>query len=229
LHYAKIRTAIQEMRCERVTQRMRMKGGWEAGANGGLIQSSTRTTLTERRAVAIQKERITCRGRRLEQLRSAACKVALQCADARRTEECNALLLSFSGDTYLTARQVEVALFNRHNLCNAEPSAIEEFDECGVTQRERWRISRSGGLNEARHLFSTQHIGEATFTLWPCKRLKRILCHTPLPHPEAIERSERSKPLLHRGALCPIAKCCHIAAQVRSFWGAPINALSVTP
>jgi hypothetical protein len=47
LHYAQIRTAIQEMRCEGVTQRVRMKGGWEAGANGGLIESSTRTTLPE--------------------------------------------------------------------------------------------------------------------------------------------------------------------------------------
>jgi hypothetical protein len=58
LHYAQIRTAIQEMRCEGVTQRMWMKGGWEAGANGGLIQSSTRTTLPERRTVAIKEERI---------------------------------------------------------------------------------------------------------------------------------------------------------------------------
>ena len=59
LHHAKIRTAIQKMRCERVTQRMRVEGGGEAGANSGLIQSSARTTLTERRTVAIEEERIT--------------------------------------------------------------------------------------------------------------------------------------------------------------------------
>ena len=47
LHYAQIRTAIQEMRCKRVTQRVRMEGGWEAGANGGLIQSSARAALSE--------------------------------------------------------------------------------------------------------------------------------------------------------------------------------------
>jgi hypothetical protein len=59
LHHAKVRTTIQEMRCERVTERVRMKGGGEPGANGGLVESSARTTLTERRAVAIQEERIT--------------------------------------------------------------------------------------------------------------------------------------------------------------------------
>jgi hypothetical protein len=47
LHHAQIRTAIQEMRCERVTQRVRVEGDGEASANGGLIQSSTRTTLPE--------------------------------------------------------------------------------------------------------------------------------------------------------------------------------------
>jgi hypothetical protein len=47
LHHAQICTAIQEMRCKRVTQRVRMEGGWEAGANGGLIESRTRTTLSE--------------------------------------------------------------------------------------------------------------------------------------------------------------------------------------
>ena len=47
LHHAQICTAIQEMRCKRVTQRVRMEGGWEAGTNGGLIQSSARTALSE--------------------------------------------------------------------------------------------------------------------------------------------------------------------------------------
>jgi hypothetical protein len=59
LHHAQICTAIQEMRCERVTEGVRMKGGWEAGADCGLIESRTRTTLPERRTVAIEEECIT--------------------------------------------------------------------------------------------------------------------------------------------------------------------------
>ena len=47
LHHAKVRTAIQEVCCELVTQGVRVEGGGEAGANGGLIQASTRTTLPE--------------------------------------------------------------------------------------------------------------------------------------------------------------------------------------
>jgi len=47
LHHSQIRTAIQEMRCERVTQRVWMKGGREAGANGSIIQSSARAALSE--------------------------------------------------------------------------------------------------------------------------------------------------------------------------------------
>jgi serine/threonine protein kinase len=56
---------------------------------------------------------------------------------------------------------------------------------------------------------------------------KRITMRELLVHPWVTD--EGSKPLLHRGALCPIAKCCHIATQVGSFRGSPINALSVAP
>ena len=47
LDHAQIGTAIQEMRCERVPQRVWMKGGWEASADCGLVESRTRTTLPE--------------------------------------------------------------------------------------------------------------------------------------------------------------------------------------
>jgi hypothetical protein len=137
LNNTKICTAVKEVRSKGVAKSMRMECLWEASGACDVIQSCTGPTLSERSAVAIQEE---CRGwgcGEFSERRSSVRQVRLKRTTARRAEERNTLLVTLPCHLHLAATKLQVGDVDRHNFCNAQASAVEEFDQRCVAQRER--------------------------------------------------------------------------------------------
>ena len=112
-----------------MTQRVRVKCFWEAGGTCNVVESCTGTTLSERSAAAIQKERRAWGSGERSQRWATIRQIRFKRATARRAKERDALLIPLPCHLHLAATKLQVGNVDRHNFSNAQASAVEEFNQ----------------------------------------------------------------------------------------------------
>ena len=243
LDHAQVGTAIEQVRRERVAQRVRRHPLGQSGRPTQPVQAVPKAADPERRAGVVE-EHLAPGGDRgpLGEDRSAMVEVRLQRGDRRSPEEPDPLLAALADDPDLAPPQVERGEVRGGQLTDPQASRVGGLDQGPVTQSEGRRVRHpigSGGIGgdqlvvhrpeEAVDLVHLEDPGQPARQTRRGDRSPRIAGSDPLPGRPAMEGPDGGQTLGNRRARGSATEPRQVRAQVRATGPAPVHAAAAEP
>ena len=208
---AQVGTTVQQVRRERVTQRMGRDADRQTRATAQTIQPIAEAAYPKRATQVIQEDLY---GRRLadsgsiEQDRPAVLQVGGQGLARRPSEQTDPFLAAFAKDADLAATQVQGAKFGRGQLTDAEARGIRGLDDRPVSQYEgrpegisvritagrEVKIGLDGG-QQSVHLLHLEDARKAAREAWRGDGAPWIAGRKVTPCGPAVKRAYGGEPL----------------------------------
>ena len=142
-----VRAAVEQVRRERVAERMRRDADRQAGPGAQPVEPVAQAADPERFAVVVQEDlgrRRPVAGPALQQHRPAVVEVVGQRGPGRAPEEPDPLLAALAEDPDLAAPEIERTELGGGQLADPQAGRVGRLDQGPVAQRERRAGARRG-------------------------------------------------------------------------------------
>ena len=133
LHDPQVRPVVQQVRCERVPQRVRRQRLGDAGLLGHPAQHLPESLAAHRAALTGHKQIFGLRAP-LQQQRPGFPQVALQPIGRALTERHQPLLHALPDQAQDSGLHIDLALFEGNQFADPEPAGVEQFQHGAIPQ-----------------------------------------------------------------------------------------------